>query len=131
MPALATIEHAPQWVSYGPSCAYGGPADWCKLDNVNPRYLAPGGVVLCKRDTTEIHPYAESCARSAWIYLQQGNEYGQYPRNPYRGWLPPLPILTNVDVRNANKYTRRAITTAADRAAAEKNIKRPVTAGAA
>jgi hypothetical protein len=52
------------------------------------------------------------------------------------GWhrpdcLNPLPVLTDADVRNANKYTRRATTTKADRIAAEKIIKRPVAAGAA
>jgi hypothetical protein len=225
MPALATIKHAPQWVSYGPPNTDGGASDWCRLstgtrDSWYQDHAAPGGIILCKRDTTELHPEAKRYARQAWatyghylaalhpelvedwtpqpvdtdrgIFNVKKPVWDHRPNSPRRdpiapgGWvlctkadeisdrlissyladhyaelewarfaklhvgqtrtdntkltgnawqrpsfLNPQPVLTEANVRNANKYTRRGITTAADRAASEKNIKRPVVAGAA
>lgn len=218
MPALATIKRAPQWVSYGPPNTDGGASDWCRLstgtrDSWYQDHAAPGGIILCKRDTAELHPEAKRYAREAWAaygryiaalhpelakdwaptpIVETGNRKCAWerttdyvvsskrspgnwvlraitpqrtyfhPRAEYfaelewsrfakahagqtrtdntklisNGWhrpdcLNPLPVLTDADVRNANKYTRRAITTKADRIAAEKIIKRPVAAGAA
>jgi hypothetical protein len=220
MPALATIKHAPQWVSHGPPNTDGGASDWCLLPANHPGitwdHVAPGGIALCYRDTTDLHIYAVRYAREAWAaygrylaalhpelarnwtprvltnasekkmewergeahytrsaqrapggwylvnvsdvkhprihllaedyalvewtqfaqkYATHRNGTDQLRRNSMVAgqpeWMPPLPVLKESDVRNANKYTRRAITTAADRAAGEKIIKRPVVAGAA
>jgi hypothetical protein len=223
MPALATIKRAPQWVSYGPPNTDGGASDWCRLstgtrDSWYQDHAAPGGIILCKRDTTELHPEAKRYAREAWVaygrYIaalhpklakdwaptpivetgsrtvqwKQGEEH--YTRNAQRtpgdwylvditdkthpriytradyfaelewsrfarenitaqrngtdqlrrssmwagqpAWMPPLPIFgSDTEWRKLNKHTRRAITTKADRIAADKIIKRPVAAGAA
>lgn len=211
MPTLATLQHNPQLVSHEPPHTSRGAADWCVLGNPEPKHLAPGGVVLCKRGTTQIHPEAIRYAREAWavygryiaavnpavvdarvpakvtvpgrtvIWQRDENRVPRhrapggwylldttvkehthvYLRNDYYTevewarfaktyvgtgadnlrarsgycappvWSSPLPILTESDARGANKYTRRGITTKADRIAAEKIIKRPAVAGAA
>ena len=126
MPQPATVTHASHWVAHGPPNTVGGASDWCVLASPESQHLAPGGVVLCVRGTTEIHPQATQYAREAWQALALANAW-KGARNAFRcKWLPPTPVLTDADVRNANKYTRRAITTKADRAAGEKIIKRPV-----
>jgi hypothetical protein len=106
--------------------------------------IAPGGWVLCTKadaisDRLVPSYLADHYAELEWSRFAKAHA-GQTRTDNTKlisnGWhrpdcLNPLPVLTDADVRNANKYTRRAITTKADRIAAEKIIKRPVIAGAA
>lgn len=209
MPQTATVPHPSHWVSYGPPNTQGGAGDWVRNRQSEQKHTAPGGVVLCKRGTTQLHPEATRYAREAWViygrYIAAINpelttkwtpqpvtipggtvewkrHSGHYVPDSQQGpggwylvnvsdkehphvsgqsahyaevewaklakthagtgvdnlrardcgkvaqpvWMPELPVLTEADVRNANKYTRRAVTTKADRIAAEKIIKRPV-----
>lgn len=217
MPALATIKHAPQWVSHGPPNTDGGSSDWCQMPQATPdmEHIAPGGIALCVRDTIKLHPECTRYAREAWaaygryiaalhpklaaawvpapvtvphnhkvkweqtdnhmtraqapghwVLREVSDDKGRlYVRAEYfaelewsrfarenitaqrngtdqlrrssmwagqPAWMPPLPIFgSDTEWRKLNKSTRRAITTKADRIAAEKIIKRPVAAGAA
>lgn len=64
------------FVSHGPPDTAGGASDWCALPlgsaSLNQHHVAPGGIVLCKRGTTELHPEATRYAREAWA------TYGHY-----------------------------------------------------
>lgn len=60
------------FVSHGPPDTAGGASDWCALPVTGTQYTAPGGVVLCKHGTTELHPEATRYAREAWA------TYGHY-----------------------------------------------------
>lgn len=55
------------YVAHGPANAWGGAGDWRVLPDTDSRYVAPGGVVLCKRGTTELHPHAHCYAQWAWL----------------------------------------------------------------
>lgn len=81
------------FVSHGPPDTSGGASDWCKLPlrpaSLRQQHVAPGGVVLCKRGTTELHPEATRYAREAWA------TYGHY--------------LADVTPGLANSWTPNAI----------------------
>lgn len=67
---------SPHFVSHGPPDTAGGASDWCALPlgpaSRRQQHVAPGGVVLCMRGTTELHPEATRYAREAWA------TYGHY-----------------------------------------------------
>lgn len=91
--------------------------------------FAPGGWLLFegKNNVTDYASYsAEYYADLEWARLARENTRTSYVDNlrartvyghQTPAWLPPNPILTDADVRGANKYTRRAIVTAKDKAA--------------
>lgn len=108
---------------------------------VSSNRLAPDGWLLMAIPT-ETHQYvhynAKYYAEVEWATFAKTHAGSGKDNLRARGswsaapvWLPPIPVLTDVIVRGANKHTRRAITTKADRAAGEKNIKRPAAVGAA
>lgn len=87
---------SPHFVSHGPPDTSGGASDWCALPlgpaSLNQQHVAPGGVVLCKRGTTELHPEATRYAREAWA------TYGHYLADITPGladnWAPPAIAVT-------------------------------------
>lgn len=78
--------HPDTWVSHGPPNALGGAADWCAIPTTDPELVAPGGVVLCRRDTTAVHPEARRYALLAWAEL--GRYRAQCQPELIASWQP-------------------------------------------